>query len=174
MARNLILIGMPAVGKSTVGVLLAKQLGFAFLDTDLLIQSGEGRKLSRLIHDKGVEGFCDMEAGYVGRLCVERTVVATGGSVVYRSAAMTHLTLLGRIVFLDIDVTALASRLNQLDERGVVRIDGQTLESLFAERQPLYSRYAQWTIACGGRTPDQVVQAVVEAMRRDPLFVEFV
>ena len=170
MADNLILIGMPAVGKSTVGVLLAKRLGFGFLDTDLLIQTGEGRRLNRLIETVGVQRFCDLEAGYIRRLNVDRTVVATGGSVVYRDGAMAHLAAKGRIVFLNIDAAALAARLSQLDERGVVRTAGQTFDSLYAERQPLYHRYAQWTIPCADRTPDQVVQAIIAAMTRDPSF----
>lgn len=174
MADNLILIGMPAVGKSTVGVLLAKRLGFTFVDSDLLIQTGEGRRLKQLIEVLGAASFCDLEADYIRRLNSERAVIATGGSVVYRAAAMAHLASMGRIVFLDIDAVALAARLSQLDERGVVHASGQGFDALYAERQPLYRQYAQWTIPASDLTPDQVVQAILAIMDRDPALRVFI
>ena len=155
--RNIILIGMPAVGKSTLGVLLAKRIGYAFADTDLLIQTGEGTSLKHMIHDRGTEAFCDLEARYVRRLSNRRTVIATGGSVIYRSQAMAHLTRLGTIVFLDIGLNPLARRLKQLDSRGVVRKPGQTIEQLYAERRPLYRKYAHITVDCSHCTPEEAV-----------------
>lgn len=172
--KNIVLIGMPAVGKSTVGVLLAKRLGFGFSDTDLLIQTGEGRRLNQLILDHGVDRFCDLEADYIRCLTLQRTVIATGGSVVYRSVAMDHLAKIGHIIFLDIDAATLTRRLSRLDERGVVRVVGQTFESLYAERHPLYQRYAQDTIACANQTPEQVVQAILATLLRTPLFCDFI
>lgn len=160
MKTNLILIGMPAVGKSTVGVLLAKRLGFTFVDTDLLIQRGEGRLLQHLISRLGPNGFCDLEAVYVQKLSTEQSVVATGGSVVYRPETMAHLASLGTIVGLFIDAGNLVSRLERLDERGVIHLPGQSIEQLYEERMPLYRRYAQINVDTTGKTPDQVVQAV--------------
>lgn len=155
--RNLILIGMPAVGKSTLGVLLAKRIGFAFIDTDLLIQTGEGMSLKRIIHHLGTEGFCDLEAKYVQQLATRQTVIATGGSVVYRPQAMSHLSEIGTIVFLEIQLAPLKQRLKQLDQRGVVRAPGQTIEHLFRERHPLYRQYAQITVDCSNSTPEELV-----------------
>jgi len=153
---NLILIGMPAVGKSTMGVLLAKRIGFAFIDTDLLIQTGEGMRLKHIIHDQGTEAFCDLEANYIQQISPQRTVVATGGSVVYRPQAMAHLLKLGTIIFLDIQLYPLSERLEQLDNRGVVRKPGQTVEQLYSARRPLYQKYAQITVDCSYRTPEEV------------------
>jgi shikimate kinase len=163
--NNIILIGMPGAGKSTVGVLLAKRLGLDFLDTDLLIQTGEGRFLQQLIQERGVQAFCDLECSYVGSLAVRRTVIATGGSVVYRPRAMQNLDKLGTILFLDIEEAALIRRLADLDERGVVRLPGQTIAAIYAERQPLYRRYAEIAVDTTRRTPEQVVQAICTALR---------
>jgi shikimate kinase len=163
--NNIILIGMPGAGKSTVGVLLAKRLGLDFVDTDLLIQRGEGRFLQQLILEHGVEGFLDLEAGYIRSLTIGHSVIATGGSVIYRPAAMQHLETLGAVLFLDIEEAALARRLADLDERGVVRLPGQTVATIYAERQPLYQRFAGIVIDATRRTPDQVVQAICDWAR---------
>ncbi len=159
--KNVILIGMPAVGKSTLGVILAKRLGFAFTDTDLLIQTGEGESLSSIIEKRGTQQFCELEAHYILQLSLEATVIATGGSAVYRSEAMAHLKNLGYIVFLDIGLTPLAERLREMDGRGVVRQPGQTLDQLYAERRPLYQRYAQITVDCTHCTPEVAVRKVL-------------
>lgn len=156
--NNLVLIGMPAVGKSTLGVLLAKRIGFAFIDTDLLIQTGEGLSLRRIIHDLGTNGFCDLEAKYVQQLSTRHTVIATGGSVVYRPQAMSHLSEIGTIIFMEIQLASLKQRLSQLDQRGVVRTPGQTIEHLFQERHPLYRQYAEITVDCSNSTPEELVR----------------
>ncbi len=166
---NIVLIGMPGAGKSTIGVLLAKRLGLDFLDTDLLIQNGERRFLQQLILERGVSGFLDLEAGYIGAVDARRTVIATGGSVVYRPEAMQHLDALGTILFLDIDRDALTRRLADLDERGVVRLPGQSIETIYAERRPLYRRYARITIDTTGCTPEQAVQAICGRLADAPL-----
>lgn len=163
---------MPAVGKSTVGVLLAKRLGFDFIDTDLVIQSGESTRLQALIQKLGADGFCDLEATYIRRLAPPRpSVIATGGSVVYRPAAMDHLACLGRIVLLDIDIDTLTSRLEHLDERGVVRMPGQTIATIYNERKPLYRRYANVSVDTTISTPDEVVGGVMAMVADDPLFL---
>jgi shikimate kinase len=160
MPDNIVLIGMPAAGKSTVGVLLAKRIGYAFIDTDLLIQTGENRRLQHIIHDRGMEAFCDLEAAYVKKVSARRSVIATGGSVIYRSEAMIHLQTIGNIVFLDIDLIHLKKRLDNLDARGVVRPPGQSVDSLYLERRPLYQRFAQHTLTCSDLSPEAVVQAL--------------
>jgi shikimate kinase len=164
-ADNVILIGMPAVGKSTLGVLLAKRLGFGFIDTDLLIQIGENKQLQDIIQAIGVESFCDLEERYILGLSASRTVIATGGSVVYRGGGMAHLKNLGRVCFLEIDLPDLQARLGNLDRRGVVRVPGQTIEMLYAQRQPLYRQYAQMTVQCSGLTHEQAVLKLLKALQ---------
>jgi shikimate kinase len=164
--RNVVLIGMPGVGKSTVGVLLAKRLGFAFLDTDILIQVRECRSLQELIRAHGAEEFCRIEENHILSLAVEAHVIAPGGSVVYRPTAMAHLKARGTAIHLDIDIERLKRRLDDVDARGVVIGPGQTIEGLYSERRPLYLHYADATVATDGLTPDQVVGRLLDALRR--------
>ncbi len=159
---NLVLVGMPGVGKSTVGVLLAKQLGYGFLDTDIYIQEREGRKLPGIIADRGIEGFKKCEERAILSLAPSAHVIATGGSVVYSRRSMQHLGLGGRIVFLDIAPGLLAQRLDNLDARGVVYAPGQTLSQLYRERHPLYVRYADITVVCDGLSPEEVKAEIIE------------
>jgi shikimate kinase len=167
---NVILIGMPAVGKSTLGVLLAKRLGFAFMDTDLIIQTDQNATLSEIIRRRGMAAFCRIEADIIQNLSTVQTVIATGGSVVYSDRAMTRLNQLGRILFLDIDLAPLVDRLSNLDSRGVVYMPGQTIKQLYDERRPLYRRHAHLTIPCTDRTPEQLVQRMLADLGQDPLF----
>jgi len=115
---NIVLTGMPAVGKSTIGVLLAKRLGLAFVDTDITLQTSEGKTLQELIQTYGLEQFCDLEASHILSLDYQASVIATGGSVVYRKAAMRHLGRSGVVVYLDIDLANLEKRLRDIDARG--------------------------------------------------------
>lgn len=160
--KNVILIGMPGVGKSTVGVLLAKRLNFSFLDTDIYIQTREGKSLQELIQIHGAAGFCDIEEQYILSVNVTSHVIAPGGSVVYRSKAMGHLGTNGVIIHLDLELDRLKKRLNDIDARGVVIAPGQKLENLFAQRQPLYSKFADFTVVTDRLTPDQVVGKIIE------------
>lgn len=165
---NLILIGMPAAGKSTVGVLVAKRLGYDFIDTDLLIQKKHGRLLHQLIRELGLEPFLDIEARTILSLGGCGQVIATGGSVIYRPGSMEHLRAIGTIVFLDTDLESLRLRLTDMDGRGVVRAPGQTIEALFAERQPLYRRYSRLTITTTGLNPGQVAENLIRALGVTP------
>lgn len=161
---NIILIGMPGAGKSTLGVLLAKTLSFDFVDTDVLIQTREGRSLQHIIDADGLEAFCDLEARHITSLACARTVVATGGSVVYRDAAMTHLRGLGVIVFLDLPQTAIAQRVSNIATRGIVKAPGQSLGELYAQRHPLYRRWAEVTIACQDHSHEGVLAEILLAL----------
>jgi shikimate kinase len=161
---NLILIGMPGVGKSTIGVLLAKRLKLAFVDTDIYIQTREGKSLQELIQLHGASGFCDLEGNYILSLSAAASVIATGGSVVYIHAAMEHLQAGGQIVHLDLELNRLQKRLDDIDARGVVISPDQKLGDLYAERQPLYAKYADMTIATDGFTPDQVVGQIIGSL----------
>lgn len=160
MQNNIILIGMPASGKSTVGVLLAKSLGFGFIDTDLLIQQREGMRLEGIIQTKGIDEFLRIEADICLGLTVENTVIATGGSVIYSKDAMDHLKALGCLIYLYVDYDVLEKRLNNTVERGVVLQKGQTIEELYKEREPLYARYADLTVSEGLGALEDTVTAV--------------
>ena len=161
--RNVVLVGMPGSGKSTVGRVLAEQLGFAFLDTDRLIEAGEDKPLGDVLAGTTPQGFLDLESAYIRSLACDASVVATGGSVVYCPSAMAHLKTLGPVVFLDVPVSVLEPRLADLAARGVVIAAGQTLTELDAERRPLYSRFADVTVACGEEPAEQIAARVVTA-----------
>lgn len=164
-AENCILIGMPGAGKSTVGVLLAKRLGVPFMDTDILIQTGEGCFLQEIIGRHGVNGFRAIEEQYLMRVPPDCGIVATGGSAVYSARAMDHLKALGPVIYLEIGLAALKARLGNLDERGVLRMPGQTIEMLYGERCPLYAKYADVTVRTREASPDRVVTTVMDALR---------
>ena len=160
--HNVILIGMPGAGKSTVGVVLAKRLGYAFMDSDLVIQNREGRLLHELISEKGVEGFWHIEEEINTSLEVDHTVIATGGSVIYGSRAMEHFRQIGTIVYLQLSLEAIAERLGDLNERGVTLREGQDLAALYAERIPMYERYADITVDCEKLSIREIVTAIAE------------
>lgn len=145
MMNNIILIGMPGSGKSTVGVLLAKILGFDFVDTDLVIQKEEGRRLCEIIEKEGADALAKIEEAVCKNLSCDKTVIATGGSAVLSNETMEHFGKMGKIVFLDVPLSILEKRVGDLDARGVVRKKGQSFEALFEERLPLYRKYADYT-----------------------------
>lgn len=163
--RNVSLIGMPGVGKSTIGVLLAKRLGFGFIDTDIVIQSHEGKCLQDLILELGVIGFRELEASHIKRLDCRHAVVATGGSVVYQDDAMRHLSAMGPVVFLDLGIEELTARLDCLDARGVSRAPGQTIEDLFDERLPLYRKWAWLSVTCNGKSADLIKEEIAALLK---------
>jgi shikimate kinase len=158
--KNIILIGMPAVGKSTVGVLLAKRLGWSFLDTDLVIQVGESKKLQDILDSQGIAKFCAMEEQYVLTVRCKKHVIATGGSVIYGTKAMEHLNSMGTLIHLDLLPESLEKRLKNLSSRGVVMAKGHNIETLYAQRHPLYCRYADMTIGCNGLSVDEIVNQI--------------
>lgn len=157
MIRNITLIGMPASGKSTIGVLLAKRLGFSFVDVDIVIQEKEKRLLKDIIEKEGTAGFLAVENRINAGLDVERTVIAPGGSVVYGVEAMEHLKDISTIVYLQLSYRELESRLGDLKDRGVALKDGMQLIDLYNERVPLYEKYADIIIDEAGKTPGQLV-----------------
>lgn len=163
--KNIVLIGMPASGKSTAGVLLAKAIGYGFIDTDLLIQNRERALLCDIIQAKGAEEFLRIEEQVNSELWAEHCVISTGGSVIYGEKAMLHLKELGTVVYLKLSEPALEKRLKNIFRRGVVmRTPGETVAQLYTERVPLYEKYADVTIDCEGHTVEETVQAIAEAV----------
>ena len=146
--HNIILIGMPGCGKSTVGVVLAKALGMDFIDSDLVIQKETGAKLATLIEQHGDAGFRDIENRINAALDAENSVIATGGSVVYGEDAMRHLKDIGTVVYLKLSYEAIEDRLGDLHARGVTIQPGWTLRDLYNERVPLYKKWADVTVDC--------------------------
>lgn len=161
---NLVLIGMPGAGKSTIGVLLAKRLGFDFLDTDLAIQTQEGRTLQDIIDTDGPAALRAIEERVLSNLEPTRCVIATGGSAVYSDPAMSRLKRGGLVINLFCPLTVIEQRVSNQDTRGLVRKPGQTLTDLYRERVPLYARYADITIDMDDDRPDQVVERVIQAI----------
>ncbi len=161
---NIVLIGMPGVGKSTIGVILAKVLGYSFLDADLLIQEQEGKLLREIIEEKGTDGFIQVENRVNASIRADRAIIATGGSVVYGKEAMEHLKEIGRVVYLKVSYAILEKRLADIKGRGVVLKEGQTLETLFEERSKLYEQYADIEVSEEGLDVEQTVEKLVEAL----------
>jgi shikimate kinase len=163
---NIVLVGMPGVGKTTIGVLLAERLGYGFLDTDILMQTLEGRTLQKIITAKGLDGFRRIEEKTILSLSTTSHVISTGGSVVYSIKAMEHLKQRGWVCHLDIEPQLLGERLDNIDSRGIVMAPGQTIESLYRERYPLYMQHADATIMSGNLTPSQVLEKIDAALAR--------
>lgn len=161
---NIILIGMPGSGKSSVGVVLAKALGMGFLDGDLLIQQREGRLLQTLLDDLGTAGFLDLERDVLCSIRCQGTVIAPGGSCVCREAAMAHLKGLGTVVYLRLSPEEVAGRIHNLSTRGIALEPGQTLSDVYAFRAPLYERWADLTVDAGGQSLAATVEAVKAAL----------
>lgn len=159
--ENIILIGMPGSGKSTVGVILAKLLGYGFVDSDLIIQEQEKKLLCQIMDERGIDGFIRLEDQVNSKLNVSHCVIATGGSVVYGSQAMDHLKQIGRVVYLKLSYRSLSARLGNLKNRGVVLRDGQTLKQLYDERIPLYERYADITVDEEGLDIEQTIERIM-------------
>ncbi len=154
---NITLIGMPASGKSTVGVLLAKRLGYSFVDVDIIIQEQEGRLLKEIIEEEGQEGFMEVENRINAGIDVHHSIISPGGSVIYGKEAIEHLKDISIVVYLKLSYEDLKERLGNLVDRGVVLKEGMTLRDLYEERVPYYEKYADITIDETGFDAGQIV-----------------
>ncbi len=161
--NNIILIGMPGAGKSTVGVILAKVLGYHFVDSDLLIQEQQQCLLKDIIERDGLEGLIAAEEQVNKSIQAEHAVIATGGSVIYGTEAMEHLKSIGTIVYIRLSYETINKRLGNIKQRGVVFREGQTLKSLYEERCPYYEKYAHIIIDAEGMDMEEVMKAIKAA-----------
>lgn len=164
--ENIVLIGMPGAGKSTVGVVLAKHMGRRFLDSDLVIQEKTGKLLHEIISEKGLEGFLAVENEINSGLEKNGSVIATGGSVIYGQQAMDHLRQTGTVVYLKLSFEEIRSRLGDLKKRGVALKEGQTLRDLYEERIPLYEKYADFILECDRKSIRTIVEELAEALEQ--------
>jgi len=158
--NNIILIGMPGAGKSTIGVVLAKKLGYEFIDSDIVIQNHYKKILQELINEHGTDGFEKIENDVNKNLNTQNSVIATGGSAIYGKEAMEHFDSIGTIVYLNLPYEEIEQRLGNLEERGVTIKKGQTLKDLYNERTPLYKKYSNLTINCQGKTIREIVEEI--------------
>lgn len=162
--KNIVLIGMPAAGKSTIGVILAKVLGFNFIDVDLLIQEQENCLLKDIISRDGLEGFIAIENQVNQAINAERSVIATGGSIIYGKEAMEHLRKIGIVVYIQVGYEVIQNRLGNIKQRGVVYRKGQDLKSLYEERCPLYEKYAHITIDSTELEAEELMEKIAETV----------
>ena len=158
--QNIILIGMPGAGKSTVGVVLAKKLGKKFMDTDLVIQEKTGLVLEDIIRKDGIDGFIDLENKINSEIDTVDTVIATGGSLCYCKDAMLNFSKIGTVVYLKLDFDSIVERLGDFSERGVALRKNQTLRDLYDERIILYESYSDFTVDCEGLSLKEAIDKV--------------
>lgn len=166
MKKNIVLIGMPGAGKSTVGVVLAKVVGHRFVDSDLVIQETYGKLLHELITEHGMDGFLEIENQVNAGLELEKSIIATGGSVIYGKEAMEHLKEIGLVVYLKLSLESIADRLGDLQQRGVALKEGWGLKELYEERVPLYEKYADLVMDCEGKSIRQITEEIAEEFKK--------
>ena len=162
--NNIVLIGMPAVGKSTIGVLLAKTLILSFTDTDLLIQEKYKKSLCDIINDNGTKAFLNIEEDVILNSDFHNSVIATGGSAVYGENAMKKLKASGKVIYLDLSLEEIRKRIGDIKSRGVVLTKGTTLEDIFNDRKALYEKYADIKIDCNNLTAEECVEKIISVL----------
>lgn len=164
--KNIILIGMPSSGKSTVGVILAKTLGMGFVDTDLVIQQREGELLQTLIDNYGMEHFLHLEEEAILSVRCKNTVIATGGSAVFGDKAMKYLQNGGTTVYLELDYPELERRLHNITTRGIAAKPGESLYDIYTERVPIYEKWAQITVNSVGKSVEETVSDIIDKLKK--------
>jgi shikimate kinase len=163
--KNIVLIGMPGCGKSTVGVILAKVLGYNFIDSDLLIQEQEKCLLKDIIERDGLEGLIAIEEQVNSDIVAEHSVIATGGSVIYGPKAMEHLREIGVVVYIRLSCNTIENRLGNIRQRGVILREGQNLKGLYEERCPLYEKYAHIIVDGENMGMEEVMELILSKVR---------
>ncbi len=163
--KNIVLIGMPGCGKSTIGVILAKTLGMSFVDTDLIIQQRENRLLQNIIDKDGLESFLDIERDAILSVDCKNSVISTGGSAVFRKEAMTHLKNDGIIIFIDVAPETLKKRLSNIKTRGIAAGKDESVDDIFNQRLPLYKEYADFVLTVENESVETSVERLVEILK---------
>lgn len=163
--KNVVLIGMPGAGKSTIGVLLAKSMLYSFVDTDLMIQNSCGKSLCDIINENGTDAFLKTENDVICAGEFDRCVIATGGSAVYGEEAMAKLKSNGTVIYLELPLTEIERRLGDIHTRGVAMKNGTTVAELYDERKSLYEKYADITLSCTGLTAEQCVDEIIKKLK---------
>ena len=166
MKKNIVIIGMPASGKSTAGVILAKEMKYNFYDTDLLLQAETDMTLAEIIRERGLDGFLKLEDRLLSEINVTGCVIATGGSAVYGDNAMANLKKIGKVVYIKLRFEVIESRLKNIETRGVAMREGTTLRELYDERIGLYEKYADTVIEADGLNTEQTVQRIKESLAK--------
>jgi shikimate kinase len=164
MKSNIILIGMPGAGKSTLGVLLAKAVNYSFMDTDLIIQNQQGRRLYEIINESGIEEFLRIENAALKAVNAKNTVIATGGSAVFGVEAMEHLKADGIVVYIRLSLEEIKKRVRNIKTRGIAMKKGKTLEDVYRERVPLYEKYADIIVDGEGTGIEECVELIVNSL----------
>jgi shikimate kinase len=162
MKTNLTLIGMPGAGKSTIGIILAKNLGLGFIDTDVLIQINHQKTLQQIIDESDHLNLRAIEEKEVLKINIENHVIATGGSVVYSEKAMAHLVGISKIIFLKVNYDEIKNRIHNFERRGIAKANNQSLEELFRERQILYNKYTEITIDCNVLDQEELAAQIAQ------------
>lgn len=160
--NNIVLIGMPSSGKSTVGIILAKYLCMNFIDTDLIIQKNTGKALQKIIDEDGLERFLEIENKVMINLNCKNTIIATGGSSIFSASGINHLKANSIVVYLEISYPILVKRINNIQTRGIVMRADQNLKDLYDERSPLYEKYSDMKINCDLLTTQECVEKLIE------------
>ena len=163
--KNIVLIGMPGCGKSTLGVILAKTLGMDFVDTDLIIQQREKRLLQDIIDCDGLEKFLDIESEAILSREYTNSVISTGGSAVFRQNAMAHLKKNSLVVFLDVSPRILKNRLKNIKTRGIAADKNEDIDTIYNKRLPLYRKYADYTLNSSGESVETSVEKIIEILK---------
>lgn len=163
--KNIVLIGMPGAGKSTIGVLLAKAINYDFLDTDLTIQNKTGRKLYEIINENGIEEFLKLENDILADISCKKTIISTGGSAIFGEEAMKNLSNNGMVVYIKLSCKEIERRVNNITTRGIVMKKGKTLADVYTERAPLYEKYADVIIETEGTSIEESVSLIIKKMQ---------
>ena len=164
--KNIVLIGMPSAGKSTVGIILAKTLGMSFVDTDIVIQENSNMLLQEIINTKGIDSFLSIEESSILSIKCKKSIIATGGSVIYSSKAMEYLKLEGIVIYFKIDFAEMNRRLDNISTRGIALDQDQSLFDMYNQRVPLYEKYADITVDCSQKGVEEIINIVMDQIKR--------